>query len=272
MSGSVCVNPSWTGARCQTSSSMTPSRRGGTSARTARAVRWGWSIQRCMRTSLVSLREGCSSDAAVPGRKQTAARAAVIRCIVRPVESKCGLGQQGSRTFPLDHPSRRWAAAGTYSSVRACEGASVEGLFAGSATRRRSSRKGEVSARHLSNPPGGLNSVKGQTIRDAPSRADYSNPVLRTLIADFRQLFAIRGGWRASQAVAQGDGTPGTWKAPVHAIPKKWVERAARVYNSNSEASKALGIAKGTFGRLCRKYGTETPCARLRRARMKIPV
>ena len=53
----------------------------------------------------------------------------------------------------------------------------------------------------------------------------------------------------------------------MHAIPKEWVERAARVYNSNSEASKALGIAKGTFGRLCRKYGIETPYARLRRAR-----
>ena len=42
-------------------------------------------------------------------------------------------------------------------------------------------------------------------------------------------------------------------------IPREWVERAARVYKSNAEASKALGIAMGSFSRLCRKYGIETP-------------
>ena len=40
-------------------------------------------------------------------------------------------------------------------------------------------------------------------------------------------------------------------------VPKEWIERAARVYNSNSEASKAL----------CRQYGIETPFARQRNAR-----
>jgi len=49
-------------------------------------------------------------------------------------------------------------------------------------------------------------------------------------------------------------------------IPKDWIERAARVYASNQDASKALGIAGGTFGRLCRKYEIETPFARRRRA------
>ena len=50
-------------------------------------------------------------------------------------------------------------------------------------------------------------------------------------------------------------------------VPIEWIERAARVYNSNADASKALGIAGGTFGRLCRQYGIETPFARQRRAR-----
>lgn len=50
-------------------------------------------------------------------------------------------------------------------------------------------------------------------------------------------------------------------------VPVEWIERAARVYNSNADASKALGIAGGTFGRLCRQYGIETPFARQRRAR-----
>ncbi len=53
------------------------------------------------------------------------------------------------------------------------------------------------------------------------------------------------------------------------AIPKDWIERAARVYKSNSEASKALGIASGSFARLCRKYGIETPYARQEKARQE---
>ena len=50
-------------------------------------------------------------------------------------------------------------------------------------------------------------------------------------------------------------------------IPQDWIERATRVYASNQEASRALGIAGGTFGRLCRLYGIETPFARQRRRR-----
>ena len=50
-------------------------------------------------------------------------------------------------------------------------------------------------------------------------------------------------------------------------IPEDWIERAARVYASNQDASRALGIAGGTFGRLCREYGIETPFARQRRRR-----
>ncbi len=45
-------------------------------------------------------------------------------------------------------------------------------------------------------------------------------------------------------------------------INKERVERAARIYASNSDAGLALGIAPGSFGRLCRRYGIETPRAR----------
>ena len=48
-------------------------------------------------------------------------------------------------------------------------------------------------------------------------------------------------------------------------IARERIERAARIYASNQEASQALGIAAGTFGRLCRQYGIETPYARRRR-------
>ena len=48
-------------------------------------------------------------------------------------------------------------------------------------------------------------------------------------------------------------------------ISKDQIERAARVYTSNKEASQALGIAMQSFGRICRRYGVETPYARRRR-------
>jgi len=50
-------------------------------------------------------------------------------------------------------------------------------------------------------------------------------------------------------------------------IPVEWIERAARVYASNQDACRALGIAGGTFGRLCRENDIETPFARQRRQR-----
>ena len=48
-------------------------------------------------------------------------------------------------------------------------------------------------------------------------------------------------------------------------IEKGRIERAARIYASNQDAGLALGIAPGSFGRLCRRYGIETPQARKRR-------
>lgn len=48
-------------------------------------------------------------------------------------------------------------------------------------------------------------------------------------------------------------------------IDRVRIERVARLYSSNEEASQALGIAPGSFSRLCRLYGIETPYARKRR-------
>ena len=50
-------------------------------------------------------------------------------------------------------------------------------------------------------------------------------------------------------------------------IAKDRIERAARMYASNHDAGSALGIAPGSFSRLCRRYGIETPQARKRRQR-----
>ena len=50
-------------------------------------------------------------------------------------------------------------------------------------------------------------------------------------------------------------------------IEKYRIERAARIYASNDAAGSALGIAPGSFGRLCHRYGIETPQTRKRRRR-----
>ena len=48
---------------------------------------------------------------------------------------------------------------------------------------------------------------------------------------------------------------------------KDRIERAARIYASNQDAGLALGIAPGSFGRLCRRFGIKTPQARRRHGR-----
>ena len=53
-------------------------------------------------------------------------------------------------------------------------------------------------------------------------------------------------------------------------IAKERIERVARIYASNQDASQALGIAAGTFSRLCRQYGIETPYARRYRRRRSV--
>ena len=52
-------------------------------------------------------------------------------------------------------------------------------------------------------------------------------------------------------------------------IDRERIERAARIYTCNADASLALGIAPGSFGRLCRRYGIETPQARRRRRHLE---
>lgn len=48
-------------------------------------------------------------------------------------------------------------------------------------------------------------------------------------------------------------------------IDRDQVERVARIYKTNEDASRALGIEMRSFGRLCRRHGIETPWARKRR-------
>ena len=53
-------------------------------------------------------------------------------------------------------------------------------------------------------------------------------------------------------------------------MTRERVERAARIYKSNAEAAQALGITSGSFGRLCRRHGIETPYARGLRLRQEV--
>ena len=46
---------------------------------------------------------------------------------------------------------------------------------------------------------------------------------------------------------------------PKSEFTKDRVERVARMYNSTGAAANALGINPGSFNRLCRKYGIDTP-------------
>lgn len=52
-------------------------------------------------------------------------------------------------------------------------------------------------------------------------------------------------------------------------IERERVERAARMYPSTKSASQALGIAPGSFSRLCREYQIETPRSRRHRQRLE---
>lgn len=45
-------------------------------------------------------------------------------------------------------------------------------------------------------------------------------------------------------------------------ISRERVERAARLYTTNQDATTALDIARESFPRLCRRYGIETPYRR----------
>lgn len=45
-------------------------------------------------------------------------------------------------------------------------------------------------------------------------------------------------------------------------ISKERIKKAAAIYKTNAYAAEALGLASGSFGRLCRRYNIETPMAR----------
>lgn len=53
----------------------------------------------------------------------------------------------------------------------------------------------------------------------------------------------------------------------VDHIDRERLERAARIYHSNRDAGIALGITPGSFGRMCRRFGIETPGFRKARLR-----
>ena len=53
-------------------------------------------------------------------------------------------------------------------------------------------------------------------------------------------------------------------------ITREQVERVARIYKTNQEASQALGIVMRSFARLCRKYGIETPYVRKQRQSQEV--
>ena len=54
-------------------------------------------------------------------------------------------------------------------------------------------------------------------------------------------------------------------------VTRAEIERAARMYGTNTDARRALRIDLATFSRLCRQYGIETPFERRRRLRVKCP-
>lgn len=51
-------------------------------------------------------------------------------------------------------------------------------------------------------------------------------------------------------------------------IIRENVERAARLYRTNTEASLALGVSSSYFRDLCRKYNIESPADRTRRCKV----
>jgi hypothetical protein len=45
-------------------------------------------------------------------------------------------------------------------------------------------------------------------------------------------------------------------------VSREQLERVARMYKSNEDASRALGISLGGFSRACRRHGIMTPFTR----------
>jgi len=52
-------------------------------------------------------------------------------------------------------------------------------------------------------------------------------------------------------------------------VTRTQVERAARMYRTNRDATRALGIGNNTFYKLCKEYNIEMPVERIRRVRSR---
>lgn len=53
----------------------------------------------------------------------------------------------------------------------------------------------------------------------------------------------------------------------MNRVNKQALERVARIYKSNKEASQAIGLHPRSFSRLCRQHGILTPYVRQRNQR-----
>ena len=52
-------------------------------------------------------------------------------------------------------------------------------------------------------------------------------------------------------------------------VTREQLGRAARMYRTNRDATKALGIGNNTFYNLCREFNIEMPIQRMRRVRSR---
>lgn len=48
----------------------------------------------------------------------------------------------------------------------------------------------------------------------------------------------------------------------MESISLKRLERICRMYKSNSDAARALGVAPGSITKMCKRLGIETPSSR----------
>ena len=85
------------------------------------------------------------------------------------------------------------------------------------------------------------------------------------------QVIAVMSNRSNARATAQNQikiemHTPNTEQFTMDkGFSREQIERVARIYKSNQDASRALGITIRSFSRLCRKYNIESPYARRRR-------
>ncbi len=73
--------------------------------------------------------------------------------------------------------------------------------------------------------------------------------------------------WQRRESFSCSGGRRLKMEGYVEKISRGRLERVARMYKSNKEASQALGISLGGFGRACRRYGIDTPYVRNREQR-----